>query len=147
MNLNELPKRNKRKMPKMRVGRGYASGKGGHTSTRGMKGQKSRSGHKSMVLFEGGNVPFYRRMPKFPGFKPHNKIKAQVFNLDVLEDVYNKGETVSVETLREKGLVKKRANRVKILGSGEIKKALILEGVEVSQSAREKILKAKGTIK
>jgi len=69
MYLESIPVRKNRKKNSKRLGRGYGSGVGGHTSTRGSKGQKSRSGHKSLVFFEGGNVPFFRRMPKFAGFK------------------------------------------------------------------------------
>lgn len=147
MQLNELPKRTNQKSKKMRIGRGYGSGKGGHTSTRGSKGQKSRTGHKSMQLFEGGNVPFYRRMPKFPGFNRPNRIEVQPVNVDILEENFEKGEVVSLETLREKGLIRKRTEYVKILGEGEIKKALKIEGLKVSKTAEEKILAAKGEIK
>ena len=70
MYLHSLPKRNNRKEKAKRIGRGYGTGVGGHTVGRGMKGQKSRSGHKSLVGFEGGQTPFFRRMPKFMGFKP-----------------------------------------------------------------------------
>ncbi|NCA93169.1 hypothetical protein EOM82_08040, partial [bacterium] len=64
-------------MKAKRIGRGYGSGVGGHTVGRGAKGQKSRSGHKSLVMFEGGNVPFYKRMPKYKGFNAANKIMGK----------------------------------------------------------------------
>lgn len=146
MELQNLPKRNKRVMKKKRIGRGYGSGSGGHTVGRGVKGQTSRSGHKSMVMFEGGNVPFYRRMPKYRGFTNVQKVVSQPVNLNVLEENYKAGETVSLETLREKGLIRKNTKSVKILGNGEIKKKLVISGLSLSEVAKEKVLSAKGSI-
>ena len=147
MNLSNLPKRTKRVMPKRRIGRGYGSTSGGHTVGRGMKGQKSRSGYKSMVLFEGGNTPFFRRMPKLKGFKPVNKKDVQGINVSVLEEFYKSGEIVNLKSLLQKGLIKKRTEYVKILGDGDLTKKLEIEGIKVSASAREKIVEAKGVIK
>ena len=80
MYLENIPKRNNRIMKGKRLGRGYGSGVGGHTVGRGTKGQKSRTGHKSLEFFEGGNVAFFRRMPKYRGFNQSMKIENDVVN-------------------------------------------------------------------
>lgn len=147
MYLENIPKRKKRVGKAKRLGRGYGSGVGGHTSTRGMKGQKSRAGHKSLVFFEGGNVPFFRRMPKTKGFSKPNKIEATAINLNTLEENFKAGELVTVDSLKEKALIAKRTVSVKILGSGEISKKIVIEGIPASQTAKEKVVKAGGTIK
>ena len=134
-------------MPGKRVGRGYGSGVGGHTVGRGTKGQKSRAGHKSLQTFEGGNVPFFRRMPKYKGFNAKFKVEAEAVNVDALENAYKDGETVTKESLIEKGIARKNAEKIKILGKGEIKKKLKIEGLVLSESAAEKIKKAGGSIK
>jgi large subunit ribosomal protein L15 len=130
-----------------RVGRGYGSGVGGHTSTRGSKGQKSRAGHKSLVFFEGGNVPFFRRMPKFNGFNKPNKINATAINLDILDTNFKDNDTVSLETLKKKALIAQRATSVKILSDGLLTKKLVIENIPVSKKAIEKIQSAGGSIK
>ena len=148
MKLETITRRNTRVMKAKRIGRGYGSGVGGHTVGRGAKGQKSRTGHKSLISFEGGNVPFYRRMPKYKGFNNQFKVENATVNVFTLEKIYKEGETVTVESLKEKGIVRKNATSVKILGNGDIKKKIIIEGIElVSSSAREKIEKAGGSIK
>lgn len=147
MYLENIPTRKKRIMKGKRIGRGYGSGVGGHTVGRGSKGQKSRSGHKSLQSFEGGNVPFFRRMPKYKGFTNQFKVETQVVNVDVLEKTFKVDETINAETLKEKGIIKKNAKNVKILAKGELKKKLNIEGINMSPSAREKIEKAGGTIK
>jgi len=134
-------------MPGKRIGRGYGSGVGGHTVGRGSKGQKSRAGHKSLQTFEGGNVPFFRRMPKYKGFNPKFKEEAGAVNVEALEKAYKNGETVTKESLIEKGIARKNIEKIKILGKGEIKKKLTIEGLAVSESAAEKIKKAGGSIK
>ena len=148
MKLETMVKRKARVMKGKRIGRGYGSGVGGHTVGRGAKGQKSRSGHKSLISFEGGNVPFHRRMPKYKGFNNKFKVENAAVNVFVLEENYKDGETVTVESLKEKGIVRKNAIEVKILGNGDLKKKLVIEGITlVSSSAREKIEKAGGSIK
>ncbi len=147
MYLENIPKRKKRVGKAKRLGRGYGSGVGGHTSTRGMKGQKSRAGHKSLLFFEGGNVPFFRRMPKTRGFNKVNKVEATAINLNTLEENFKAGELVTVDSLKEKALIAKRTVSVKILGSGEISKKIVIEGIPASQTAKEKVVKAGGTIK
>ena len=147
MYLENISKR-KNKTPKAkRIGRGYGSGTGGHTVGRGQKGQKSRSGHKSTIGFEGGNIPFFRRIPKYRGFKRTEKVEAQIVGLEDLEKNFKAKEIVTFDSLKEKGLVRAKPLDVKILGNGEIKKAVSIEGIKVSASAREKIEKAGGSIK
>ena len=130
-----------------RIGRGYGSGSGGHTVGRGTKGQKSRTGHKSLIGFQGGQTPFYRRMPKFMGFKPINKVENIAINLDVISNNYKSGEKVTLQSLQSKGLIRKGVENVKILGMGDINKKVNIESLPVSKTAQEKIIKAGGTIK
>lgn len=147
MQLHALKPRNNRKKGSKRVGRGYGSGKGGHTCGRGMKGQKSRSGYKKKPGFEGGNVPLFRRLPKYRGFNNPTRVEYEPVNLSDLETHYKDGEEVSLKTLREKGLIKKRANNVKILGKGKLSKKLVFSGVVFSSKARELIEKLGGKVK
>lgn len=102
-----------------RIGRGQGSTRGG-TSTRGHKGQKSRSGYSRKIGFEGGQMPIYRRVPKF-GFKNINRVEYQGINLDVIQNLFdNKGINVfSKEVLVENGLANKK-DLIKILGRGEL---------------------------
>jgi len=146
MQIHTVPKRKNRTMSKQRIGRGYGTGKGGHTSTRGMKGQKSRAGHKSMVFFEGGNTPFHRRMPKYPGFKNINRKEYQPVNVSVLEENFKDGEVVTIDILREKALIRKNTTLVKVLGQGELTKKLTIKGLATSGTAKEKIEAVKGSI-
>ena len=146
MSLNSLPKTTSKK--KKRIGRGYGSGKGGHTVGRGQKGQKSR--HQPFLLFEGKKTQksLLRRLPLLRGkdkFKPRQG-KAIIINLDQLSG-FPAGEKVSLEVLVERGLVEKdEAKRgVKILGRGETKKPLEVT-LPCSKGAREKIEKAGGKI-
>lgn len=146
MYLENIPKRKNRKIKSKRLGRGYGSGVGGHTSTRGTKGQKSRAGHKSLIAFEGGNVPFRRRMPKFAGFNKPNKVEATVINLDIIEKNFKEKDIVSIDTLKKKALIAQKAVKVKILGDGKLTKKITVEGLPTSKNAKEKILKEGGSI-
>src|ERR1700755_2330793 len=103
-----------------RIGRGTGSGRGG-TSTRGHKGAKSRSGYSSKIGFEGGQMPLYRRLPKF-GFNNPNKVEYKAINLDTLQELASNASltTVTFDTLLENGLCAKN-DRVKILSRGELK--------------------------
>lgn len=130
---------------KKRLGRGRGSGTG-KTSGKGVKGQKARPGHHGARLaFEGGQMPMPRRIPK-RGFKNPFRIEAFPINVATLEDVFEAGATVDLEALRAKGLVPKLVEHVKILGEGEITKKLTIKAYRVSETAREKIEKAGGTI-
>ena len=126
-----------------RVGRGVGSGRG-KTSTRGMKGQLARN-NAMPASFEGGQMPIHRRIPK-RGFVNLWRTEAVGVNVGRLEGAFAKGAEVTVELLREKGLVPKRGKIVKLLGDGEIKTALKISVHRVSKSAREKIEKAGGSI-
>lgn len=141
MRLNEIPKRKNRKNKAKRIGRGYGSGKGGHTVGKGQKGQKSRSGYNKGIGFEGGNVPLYRKLPKFRGFKNVSRTDYQVINFADLEKHFKSGEEVSLKSLWDKGLVRKKTKNVKILGKGTLTKKLKFKDVKISNKAKTEIEK------
>ena len=142
-NLKYAPgSRKKRK----RIGRGEGSGHGG-TATKGMNGQMSRSGANHKAWFEGGQMPLQRRIPKF-GFTNIFKVYAQVVNVDLLEKNAGKlNGIVNPETLKNAGLISNVKQPVKILGNGELKSLFQVEVNAISQSAKEKIEVAGGSIK
>ena len=142
MSLNNLTKTNKKKI---RVGRGIGSGRG-KTSTRGHKGQKSRSG-VAIKSFEGGQMPLYRRLPK-RGFKSFNKTLTAILNLSKIENISKKNSDKSIDLnfLKEKRLVNKKYLKLKVLGSGEIKTKIDISAHFASKQAKEKIEKAGGKI-
>lgn len=127
------------------VGRGSSSGRG-TTAGRGNKGQQSRSGGKTYVGFEGGQMPLYRRIAR-RGFSnyPYRKEYA-VVNLELIVAKFAEGDTVNRESLIEKGLLKKSALLVKILGNGDVDKKLTVCADKVSAGAKEKIEKAGGSV-
>ena len=133
------------KKPK-RVGRGSSSGLGS-TAGKGNKGQQSRSGGKTYVGFEGGQMPLYRRIAR-KGFSNYPFKKEYVcINVELLEAKFNDGETVDKTTLIEKGFISsKNASLVKILGNGEVSKKLTVIVDKVSESAKAKIEKAGGSV-
>lgn len=135
------------KKNRKRVGRGEGSGHGGQ-ATRGMNGQMSRSGSKHKAWFEGGQMPLQRRIPKF-GFTNIFKVYFQVVNLHALQTLADKFENgvVNPFTLKSAGLISSINKPVKVLGAGEISKKLTIEVNAFSQSAKEKIEAAGGTIK
>jgi large subunit ribosomal protein L15 len=145
MKLHELPKLQGSTPKLKRVGRGYGSGKGGHTTGRGTKGQKARS--KLRPGFEGGQNPLYKRLPKASGFKPLDKIIPVVLNIRDLEKNFEDGAVVSKKTLLEKGLISAKDKDIKILGNGDVTKKYKFVGLFVSNSAKAKIEKAGGEIK
>ena len=126
------------------VGRGIGSGHGAQ-STRGMKGQRSRSGFGGMLGFEGGQMPLIRRVPK-RGFR-HSQFVDQfaVVNIGDFEKLFKAKGSVTPQTLKDVGLFKGR-DKVKVLGTGELKKALTVQAHAFSASAKEKIEKAGGSI-
>ena len=145
MQLNSLLKNNKKKI---RVGRGIGSGRG-KTSSRGHKGQKSRSG-VAIKSFEGGQMPLYRRLPK-RGFKTFNKKNVAILNLSKIQAILDKSKnniknTLDLKTLKEKKLVNKKFLKLKILGTGEIKKNIEISAHFFSKQALSKIEKAGGKI-
>lgn len=148
--INTLPSP-KTKKSRVQVGRGYGSGKGGHTSGKGTKGQKSRTGYNSPRSgFEGGQMPLSRRLPKLRGFT-RGYFKGNVESFEVrLSDLANLDtETITVETLLENGLIRPTSKKasVKVLFDKEIEKKIILEGLAVSAKAQEAIVKAGGEVK
>jgi len=126
---------------KKRVGCGESSGHG-KTSGRGTKGQMARSGHKRKATFEGGQMRLIRKIPK-RGFNNPVKIPFSPVNLQDLE-VFPAGAEVTVDALREKGLIGRASTAVKILGSGAVTRKLTVKATAFSSSAREKIVAAGG---
>lgn len=130
---------------KKRLGRGRGSGTG-KTSGKGVKGQKARPGHHgARFAFEGGQMPMPRRIPK-RGFKNANRIEVFPVNVATLEQLFDAGATVDLETLRAKGLIPKRIEQIKILGEGELTKRLSIKAHSASAIAKEKIEKAGGSL-
>lgn len=143
MKLNTLQPAEGSTKSNKRIGRGQGSGRGG-TSTRGHKGAKSRSGYSRKSGFEGGQMPLYKRVPKF-GFTSPNRIETKPVNLDTLQDLAEKtkASTITVETLVENGLAGKN-DIVKVLGRGELKAKLDVTVHYFSKSAIAAIEKAGG---
>jgi large subunit ribosomal protein L15 len=136
------------KQKKIRVGRGIGSGKG-KTSGRGVKGQKSRSG-VAINSFEGGQMPLYRRLPK-RGFNSFGKTNIAIMNLEKIQSFIDQktiklSETINTELLKKLKLINKNSEKLKILGTGEIKDKVNIEADLISKSAVIKLEKAGGTI-
>ncbi len=140
MNLSNLRAPKKANRNRKRVGRGMGSGHG-KTSTRGHKGQGSRSGSSLMRGFEGGQMPLHRRLPK-RGFTNIFRTEYTVLNLDRLAELNEK--ELTIEKFQSKGLLKRRNELLKILGNGEIKIAITVHAHKFSKAAQEKIEKAGG---
>jgi len=133
---------------KIRVGRGIGSGKG-KTSGRGVKGQKSRSG-VAIKAFEGGQMPLYRRLPK-RGFNSFGKINIAIMNLEKIQTFIDQktissNDTINTDLLKKLKLISKNSQKLKILGTGEIKDKVNIEADLISKSAQEKLVKAGGTV-
>jgi large subunit ribosomal protein L15 len=126
-----------------RIGRGPGSGHG-KTAGKGHKGQKARSGGSIKAGFEGGQMPLQRRLPK-RGFTPLDRIEYTLVNIGQL-DVFDSGAKVDAAALVSKGLVKYSCAHIKILGNGELTKTLTVTATRFSQSARDKIVAAGGTV-
>ncbi|MEE8356024.1 MAG: 50S ribosomal protein L15 [Anaerolineales bacterium] len=144
MKLHDLKPNKGSKKNRKRVGRGYGSGMG-KTSGRGTKGQNSRSGGGVPLWHQGGDTPYYRRMPKKPGFKNFNRVEYQEVNLEYLS-AFRKNSEVTPEILREVELINTLSRPVVILGRGELKKPLKIKAHRFSRKAKEKIEKAGGTV-
>jgi large subunit ribosomal protein L15 len=141
MNLSNVHAPKKSSEKRKRVGRGMGSGMG-KTSTRGHKGQRSRSGSRMMRGFEGGQMPLHRRLPK-RGFTNIFHTKYTIVSLEKLAGL---GEaTITPDVLRKAGVVKRKA-RIKVLGDGEVSTALTVHAHKFSKSAQEKITKAGGKV-
>jgi large subunit ribosomal protein L15 len=131
-----------------RIGRGQGSGKGGHTVGKGHKGQKSRSGGKIPVWFEGGQMPLQRRIPKF-GFKNHFRTEYVAINVSRLESLVAAGAleagNITPETLVAAGAAQPK-DLIKVLGDGEATQALTVTAHKFSASAKQKIEAAGGSV-
>ena len=134
MNFHPLP---------ARKGRGVGSGNG-KTAGRGHKGQNARTGGGVRPGFEGGQIPLYRRLPKRGFTNSLFKKEYAIINLETLDKLFNDGDAVSMETLLEKGVIRKELNGLKVLGRGEITKKLTVKAAIFSASAKEKIEAAGG---
>jgi large subunit ribosomal protein L15 len=130
---------------KKRLGRGRGSGTG-KTSGKGVKGQKARPGHhRARFAFEGGQMPMPRRIPK-RGFKNPNRVEAFPINVALLDKLFDAGATVDLDVLRNKGVVPKLVETIKILGEGELTKKLTIKAHRASETAKAKIQAAGGSI-
>jgi large subunit ribosomal protein L15 len=142
MNLNDVNHGVTRNRSRKRIGRGIGSGHG-KTATRGHKGQGARAGYSSSPVFEGGQMPLVRRIPK-RGFHNRWAETVAIVNLDALEKHFQSGDEITPHTLADRGLVKGPHDVLKILGNGELTKALRVSAHRFSRSATEKIEKAGG---
>ncbi len=145
MKLHDLRPAEGSTQKRKRVGRGTGSGKG-KTSGRGTKGQKARAGANIRATFEGGQLPLVKRLPKLRGFNNRFKVEYVPVNLDVLERLFEASAEVAPETLTEAGLLGRLADPVVVLGRGELSKPLHVKAHRVSESAKQKIEAAGGTV-
>ena len=146
--MTSLNSTSKVKIKKIRVGRGIGSGKG-KTSGRGVKGQKSRSG-VAIKSFEGGQMPLYRRLPK-RGFNPIKKSKIAKVNLSIIQTFLDEKKlsstsSINIESLKKAKIIRKKFDKFKLLGDGELKSKLIIEADYASKSAVQKLEKIGGKI-
>lgn len=145
MQLNDLSPAPGSRKDRKRVGRGHGSGHGGR-SGRGDKGQNSRAGGGKGPGFEGGQNPLAMRLPKLPGFKNRFRTEFAIVNVSRLEVLFEAGAVVDVDALFAKGVIKAKTQPVKVLGDGELTKALTVKTDKVSGAARTKIEAAGGTV-
>lgn len=144
MKLHELSPAAGSTKTRKRIGRGTGSGNG-KTAGKGHKGQKARAGRGMRPGFEGGQMPLQRRIPK-RGFNNIFRTEMAIVNVASLEEAYNAGDVVTIDSLIEKGLVKKALDGVKVLAHGDISKALTVQVNAFSETAKEKIEAAGGKI-
>jgi large subunit ribosomal protein L15 len=146
MKLHDLKPQQGSKKDRKRVGRGTAAGQG-KTAGRGTKGQGARSGGSTRLYHQGGNLPFFRRLPfvRGKGFTPFNRIEYNEVNLDQLVE-FSAGSEVTPETLEEARLLRDRRNPVVILGRGEVSTSLKVRVHRVSKGAQAKIEAAGGSV-
>jgi large subunit ribosomal protein L15 len=142
MKLNDLKPAPGSTKAKTRKGRGEAAGKG-KTAGRGTKGTGARK--NTPAGFEGGQMPLQRRLPKLPGFTPRNRIEYTGVNVSALDGAFDAGTEVTPAALAAKGLIRSASTPVKILGDGELTKALTVSAQRFSKSAEAKIAEAGGT--
>ena len=145
MELKDLKPAEGSRHSRKRVGRGNGSGYG-KTAGRGLNGQKSRAGGGKRPGFEGGQTPLAMRLPKLPGFRNINRDEYLPVNVSRLEEKFEAGEVVNGESLKAKGIIKHEDALVKVLGDGELTKALTVSVDKVSASAKAKIEAAGGKV-
>ena len=145
MELNSLTNTPGARERRKRVGRGCGSGLG-KTAGKGQKGQQSRKGHKHKLVFEGGQMPLVRRLPKRGFNNAAFNAKALAINVSVLEKKFEAGAEITVEALAKVGFTDNKQPKVKILGNGELTKKFTVKGVPVSASAKAKIEKVGGSV-
>lgn len=144
MDLSSLKNTPGARKTRKRVGRGNASGLG-KTSGKGQKGQMSRKGHKQKLGFEGGQMPLVRRLPK-RGFKNPNRVEFLAVNVEMLEKYFDAGAEITLDALREKGLLGAKFDGAKVLGKGDLTKKFTVKVNGVSESAKEKIEAVGGSV-
>jgi large subunit ribosomal protein L15 len=144
MNLNDVHRGILKKRKRKRIGRGPGSGHG-KTAGRGHKGHKSRSGYSRQPTFQGGAMPMFRRVPK-RGFNNRWALTVFAVNVGRINDAYQDGDEVTLESLAAKDLAKGTFDEVKILGDGELTKKLKVSAHRFSKSAEQKITAAGGSI-
>lgn len=144
MKLNDLKPNIGKKRPRKRVGRGISAGQG-KTAGRGQKGQGARSGGGTPLYHQGGNLPFFRRLPFKRGFTPPNQVTYNEINLDQLTS-FKAGADINPETLDAANLIRREGNPVVVLGRGEVKKALKVNVHRITAGARKKIEGAGGSV-
>jgi len=144
MELHNLKNDGGAKKKRKRIGRGPGSGHG-KTSGKGHKGQKARRGYARHYGFEGGQTPLHRRLPK-RGFNHESRWPVAIINVDVLEGAFEAGAEVTQETVVAAGLVKASRGGIKVLGRGELTKALAIKVQAISPGARQKIEAAGGSV-
>lgn len=128
-----------------RVGRGYGSGKGGHTSTRGQKGQKSRQGANVPAWFEGGQLPLIKRLPMLRG-KGRLNVVRPVAEVTLSEIESMKADTITIDTLKLEKVIGIRFKTAKIVASGKLSRKVTVQGVKVTKTAAQAIQDAGGSV-
>lgn len=145
MEIKDLKPAEGSRKDRKRVGRGNSSGYG-KTSGRGMNGLLSRAGGGKRAGFEGGQTPLARRLPKLPGFTNINRVEYVPVNVNRLDEKFAAGDVVDAAALKAAGIIKHETDLVKVLGTGEITKALTVKVDKVSASAQAKIEAAGGKV-
>jgi len=144
MKLHDLKPNVGKQKDRRRVGRGIAAGRG-KTAGRGQKGQGARSGGGKGLYFQGGNLPFFRRLPFKRGFTPPNQVTYNEINLDQL-DQFKANSDVSPESLDKARLIRNNSNPVVVMGRGDVKKALKVKAHRFTKGAKKKIEAAGGSV-
>ncbi len=141
VSLSNLKNTSRRKTNVRRVGRGISSG-AGKTCGRGQKGQGARSGYKRRYGYEGGQFPLYMKLPTRGFSNARFRKRLDSINLELISEMYEDGEVVNLETLRQHGYIKGQSHGVKILGNGELTKKVTIEALDFSDGAKNKLQQA-----